>query len=437
MWYQQHRRRIRHIILITAASLVAFYGICVFLSYKAADIFNIVVAERELFPGSVTVERLSASPLGEVSFEGLRWIDEEGDVLADIPIGSFKVRLWDVVARRIGTTTVTDLTIEQGYIHLFFNDKMELQRIKGVTGGDHKSDKKKDLSQITGIKGNRKFNCHVNIIDGKLETESPKRHFIIKHVNLTSHINTGGLSKINLMAGRFTGTAAAKELRLNGTLDFSQPVPVYDMSLLIRDCNPKSLGVGIDINDYASVYADITGDLPHPVIDGTLAMKKLDITALNFTNLKGTFHYENGKLDAQQVTASVFGGTVEASGQFDLDGKSYHADLHGEKLQGSIAAHDILLRCDVALDLHMGEDKKAGTKEVYGSFFSGPGQYHFLPFQKISGSFAQTGKTLDFRDVIISLAMGDVTTDAFSIVDGKVHLGSIYLDAQGRRSRLK
>lgn len=85
----------------------------------------------------------------------------------------------------------------------------------------------------------------------------------------------------------------------------------------------------------------------------------------------------------------------------------------------------------------MGEDKKAGTKEVYGSFFSGPGQYHFLPFQKISGSFAQTGKTLDFRDVIISLAMGDVTTDAFSIVDGKVHLGSIYLDAQGRRSRLK
>lgn len=144
---------------------------------------------------------------------------------------------------------------------------------------------------------------------------------------------------------------------------------------------------------------------------------------------------KGGKLDAKDVTASIFGGSVEASGHFDLDGKSYQADLKGQRLKGGVAAHDLFLRCSVTLDLHMGEDKKLGTKEIYGTFYSGPGRYHILSFKKISGSFEQDGKTLLFKDVVISMAMGDVTTDAFSIVNGKVHLGPIYLEKEGTRSK--
>lgn len=59
--------------MIAAAVL---YGLCFYMSYKAADIFNQVVAERQLFPGTVTVERLTATPGGTVSFEGLVWHDE-------------------------------------------------------------------------------------------------------------------------------------------------------------------------------------------------------------------------------------------------------------------------------------------------------------------------------------------------------------------------
>ena len=114
--YKKHRRAAVKIFVILVAAVICFYGMCIFLSYKAADIFNTVVAKRELFPGTVTVERLSATPLGKVSFENLVWKDTEGRLLADIPAGSFKVSLWDVVWRRIGTTTVTEFTIDQGYI---------------------------------------------------------------------------------------------------------------------------------------------------------------------------------------------------------------------------------------------------------------------------------------------------------------------------------
>ncbi|MCH4188643.1 MAG: DUF3971 domain-containing protein [Megasphaera sp.] len=439
-WCNRHRRWFKEAVLGIVIFMALFYGACVYLSYKAADIFNIVVAERQLFPGSVTVDRLSATPLGEVSFEGLLWKDKDDNLLVSIPAGSFRVRLWDVVMQRIGTTTVTDLTIEQGsYVHLIFDDDMALQNIKD---SNEKKDKKKEkgkkngLVQITGLKGNKKFICKVTIRDGQIEAESPGRHFIINHVNLKSDINTGSISKMDLEADHFEGTIEAEELRIGGSIDFTKDMPVYNMYLSIKDCNPKSLDVGVDIDDKATAYAKITGAGAHPVIDGNLSMEKLDITALNFTDLAGNFHYQDGKLNADHVTAKVFGGSVEASGDFDLDEKSYHADLSGKDLKGSSASHDVMLRCKVDLDLHMSQDRTKGTRNIYGSFYSGPGRYHILPFNKITGSFEQIGKTLYFKDVVISLAMGDVTTDAFSIVDGKVHLEPIYIDDGSEKTRV-
>lgn len=439
--YKKHRRAAVKIFVILVAAVICFYGMCIFLSYKAADIFNTVVEKRELFPGTVTVERLSATPLGKVSFENLVWKDTEGRLLADIPAGSFKVSLWDVVWRRIGTTTVTEFTIDQGYIHLIFDDNMELLYVNDLSGkmgnGEKRgSGEKAALSKITGLKGNKKFNCHIRFRDVKIEAESPDRHFFIDNVDLRADIHTGGITKLDLSAGHFTGTVEAEELNLGGTLDFTKEIPQYNMYLSIKNCNPKSLDVGINIDNKASVYANIKGELPSPVIDGTLSMDNLNMPGLKFTNVKGGFHYQDGKLRAPQVKAEIFGGTMDASGQFDLDGKSYHADIAGQKLKGSVAAHDLMLRCEVDMELHMGEDRKNNTRYIYGSFYSGSGQYHFLPFNKISGSFEQDGQTLNFKDVIISFAMGDVTAEKFSIVHGKVHMGPIYVDNGGSRSRL-
>lgn len=58
---------------ITLIAAAVLYGLCFYMSYKAADIFNQVVAERQLFPGTVTVERLTATPGGTVSFEVRAW----------------------------------------------------------------------------------------------------------------------------------------------------------------------------------------------------------------------------------------------------------------------------------------------------------------------------------------------------------------------------
>lgn len=257
-------------------------------------------------------------------------------------------------------------------------------------------------------------------------------------VDLSADIHTKGKTAINLQAGPFSGTVAAKSLRIRGSIDFAPETPQYDLFLLLTDCNPKSLGAGLDIDDPATVSADIKGPLDKPVIDGILTMDKLDITTLVFTDVKGQVHYEKGLLDIRDVTAGVFGGSMKGRGQVNLDDKSYTADIVGTQLQGSIAAHDLFLRCDVDLNLHMEENRTTGTKAVYGDFWSGPGRYHGLPFRGISGSFAQDGKDLHFQDVVVSMFFGDVSTDALSIVDGKVHMGTIHVNYKdGSHSHLK
>lgn len=376
---------------ITLIAAVVLYGLCFYMSYKAADIFNQVVAERQLFPGTVTVERLTATPGGTVSFEGLVWNDEDGDTLVQIPEGQFTVKLSDVLTGHIGTQTVEDVTLNNAYIHLIFNDKMELQHIKKAS--DHHSSGPKDLVKVTGPKSNRPFNCHVALHQSVIEAEAPGRYFKIGDVEFSSAIHTKGKTKIDLRAGHFSGMIDAKSLRIRGPL-----------------------------------YA--------PVIDGTLKMDRLDITALVFTDVVGQVHYEQGLLDINEVTAGVFGGSMKGHGQVNLDDKSYTADMTGSQLKGGIAAHDLFLRCNVDLNLHMEENKTTGTKAIYGDFQSGPGRYHQLPFRGISGSFAQDGKTLNFRDVVISMFFGDVSTDAFSIVNGKVKIGAIDINYKnGKRSR--
>lgn len=426
----------RNGIGILLLGAVLFYGICYLLTFKAAEIFNRTVEERQLFPGMVTVERLGADFLGHVTFENLRWVSADGVLLADIPSGRFSVKPWDILTCHIGTMTLKSVEIEHAYVHLFFDDHMHLRYVK-----PRRSDRKGPDAplQITGAKGNRTFDCTVVVNDSIVEAESPARHFKMEHVNLKLTADTAKRLAIDLSAGPFAGTVGAKGLRIGGTVNLLEKEPVYDLFLSVKDLRPSTLGVGVDIDDPATAEARIAGKLSRPVIDGTLSMKELNIPAIQFTDVAGKFHYEEGKLDAPRVTAHAFGGDVTASGHFDLDRKSYEAVIHGEQLRGSIAAHDIGLRCEVTLDLTMRKSGAASEQEIDGRFASGDGRYHVLPFQKISGTFDRRNGVLSFHDVVITLAMGDVTTDAFQIVDGKVQLGPIYLqDAlTGHVSRLR
>lgn len=435
-WLRMHRKGAVRAALGLCAAAALFFACCWYLSFRAAEVFDRVAAERDLFPGTVTVEQIYADPLGRVEVRNVRWTGEDGTLLADIPQAAFRVKPWDVVTGRVGTMSVTEVSMEKAYIHLFFDDRMRIRYVK--PGREERRAAGKEPVRLTGLAGNHLFRCRVSLRDSTVEAETPDRNFRMEHVNLRLRADTKRAMEVDLLAGPFGGTAAADRLALHGTVDFTERRPSCDMALSIAGCRPSSLGAGVDIDDPVSVNARVQGRIARPVIEGMLSVPVLDLPALHFTDVSGDFHYEDGTLAVTGVKGEVYGGTVEGSGRFDLDRKSYEADLRGHRLRGGMAARDLGLRCEVELDLHMRGAGGGASQEVYGSFVSGAGKYHLLPFDRIAGTFDKSGGTLTFRDVVISITMGDVRTDAFSIENGRLRLGPVYLqDAlSGRTERV-
>ena len=90
-------------------------------------------------------------------------------------------------------------------------------------------------------------------------------------------------------------------------------------------------------------------------------------------------------------------------------------------------------------EIYMEENKLKKIKSTSGDFRSGAGSYYLVPFNSLSGKFRQEGYTrkILFSDVVISLATGDVVTDAFSVERGKLALGPIYLVNEGGSLRIR
>ena len=76
-------------------------------------------------------------------------------------------------------------------------------------------------------------------------------------------------------------------------------------------------------------------------------------------------------------------------------------------------------------EIHCKGDQKSLV--AFGKFSTGDGFYMLVPFNSISGTFNNHYRTVDFYDVAIDTNYGIIRTDAFHIINGKLHLGNIEL----------
>lgn len=122
---------------------------------------------------------------------------------------------------------------------------------------------------------------------------------------------------------------------------------------------------------------------------------------------------------------------MEATGTYDIDTRAYTIDALGHDLMASIAAKTSKINCRVELVLKMCSDGNPKNVLTYGSFTSGAGTYSLIPFESIAGNFSDKNGILQFTDVKIKTPLGEVTSDAFEIVKGRVHIKDIFLTAPG------
>lgn len=425
---KKYLKRLGLILLITCAVILVTLEV---ISRGAAQIFNHAMANQDMLRGTITVERLISDITGHVYFTNLVWTDREGNPILEIPSGDFRVNVWDVLTRDFKSTTIRELTVDQPVVSVRLSDDMKVDFVRPSPDMDKLKKEPTDWREKVNLssldaRGRRevgqwrrehrqqkmqrdwrnfnaagkKLKLRLNVHDGGVEVFYRERHYVMSHVQMAVGIDTDRKMDIDMSIGGFGGTMIGDAISLNGTVDFQQdPEPECSLALVLYQIDPSSLGFGMNIHDKMTLSTYFTGPVSHPIGTGKVEMDELHIPGLDFANVEGNVYYENSLLQFTDVTADVYKGKLAAYGDYDLE-------IHSE---GS-----------------------AKSTVSSGSFLSGPGRYHLLPFDSLSGKVTDAGGDLHFYDAVIKLPGFTISTDAFHIQHGKLHLSPIRLtDKEG------
>lgn len=425
---KKYLKRLGLALLITCAVILVTLEV---ISRGAAQIFNHAMANQDMLRGTITVERLISDITGHVYFTNLVWTDREGNPILEIPSGDFRVNIWDVLTRNFKSTTIRELTVDQPVVSVRLSDDMKVDFVRPSPDMDKLKKEPEDWRNFNAA--GKKLKLRLNVHDGGVEVFYRERHYVMSHVQMAVGIDTDRKMDIDMSIGGFGGTMIGDAISLNGTVDFQQdPEPECSLALVLYQIDPSSLGFGMNIHDKMTLSTYFTGPVSHPIGTGKVEMDELHIPGLDFANVEDNVYYENSLLQFTDVTADVYKGKLAAYGDYDLDTRFYNLYGHGSELQTESALPKSGLHTRVDLDLEIHSEGSAKSTVSSGSFLSGPGRYHLLPFDSLSGKVTDAGGDLHFYDAVIKLPGFTISTDAFHIQHGKLHLSPIRLtDKEG------
>ena len=90
---QLYKKGLKGIAAFLAIETIIFFVLATIASRGMGVIFNEVMARQTMMRGSVTVESLTATPWGTLSFTDLVWKDPEGRELLTVPSGKIRVNM--------------------------------------------------------------------------------------------------------------------------------------------------------------------------------------------------------------------------------------------------------------------------------------------------------------------------------------------------------
>lgn len=426
----RHKKALKRTLIVLVLLSILLCALAFAAIHGAARLFNHTMSRQTMLRGTITVETLAPHITGYVQFTNLVWKDPDGHLILYVPDGSLSVRPWDIITRSIKSTTLTNITLNDATIAAYFDEKNQLDLIaqdeKEKKDGTEKKQHRSLQDRIRNINWNgQKLHASLDLHNCQLESYHMSRHYVMESVNAHIGMYTGKRADIQVSTGRFAGTAIGDGVAIKGKIDLTTPIPTMNMNVDIVNVDPSSLGFGDNIHDQMTLTFHATGPLDQPEARGHLHMERLNLPALRFTDVSGNVYYHDSLLQFTKVKAKVYGGTLDAYGDYNLETRAYNIYGHGEDLNSSTALHDMKFRTLVTMDITMRCDGNPRHLRAYGSFQSGSGYYFPLHFNSISGRFNNRYHELDFYDVVISTAMGDIATDALHIVNGEVQLSPV------------
>ncbi|WP_314726325.1 membrane biogenesis protein AsmA [uncultured Veillonella sp.] len=449
---QLYKKGLTGIAAFLAIGAIVFFVLATIASRGMGVIFNEVMARQTMMRGTVTVESLSATPWGTLSFTDLVWTDPDGRRLVTVPSGKIRVNMWDVVTRNFKASAINGIELDDAVIVV---DLDENNRIDFVPPSP---DIKKPLNEVAPRpkvprkttqerqeelgKRVRNFNWEgqhldltIKLRNNQLEIFDRNRHYVMKDVNARIVLDSNRAIHIDMETGKFGGTAIGDGLVLKGRVDLKDVLkhrmPQLDLQFDVKGVDPSSLGFGENIHDAMTLLTKVTGDFNRPFAKGRVTMPILRIPALTFDNVVGDVTYQDGILNFSNVNANVFNGKLEAKGVYNLDTRAYTITGVAKDLDSSVALKTPEFLVPVSANLNFKSEGMPRDMEVWGNFWSGEGHYMLIPIQSITGNFHNKGRHLSFSDVKVKTRITTISTNALRIDEGQLTMGPLNITSHG------
>ena len=449
---QLYKKGLKGIAAFLAIGAIVFFVLATIASRGMGVIFNEVMARQTMMRGTVTVESLSATPWGTLSFTDLVWTDPDGRRLITVPDGKIRVNMWDVVTHNFKASAINGIELNDAVIVVDLDENNRLDFVPSSP------DIKKPLNEVElrpklpkkttqerqeelGKKV-RNFNWQgqhldlkIRLRNSQLEVFNRNRHYVMKEVNARIDLDSNRAVHIDMETGKFGGTAIGDGLVLKGRVDLKDVLkhrmPHLDLQFDVKGVDPSSLGFGENIHDAMTLLTKVTGDFNRPFAKGRVTMPILRIPALTFDNVVGDVTYQDGILNFSNVNANVFNGKLEAKGVYNLDTRAYTITGVAKDLDSSVALKTPEFLVPVSANLNFKSEGMPRDMEVWGNFWSGDGHYMLIPIQSITGNFHNKGRHLSFSDVKVNTKITTISTNALRIDDGQLTMGPLNITSHG------
>ena len=467
---QMSKKKFAKYFFAAFAAIILILGVILeIISLGATELFNKAMKEQTMLRGTITVEEIYATITGDVTFSKLTWLDERGGTILDIPEGSFKVNIWDVVTNDFKSSTIRELYLKGASVSLNLDENMNVDFIRHSkdfqkVNNDMKTygeNWEKEVSRVNkteeelkefgerrrrlqrskiehdwknfNVEG-RKLKLNLKLDDCSFEVFYRERHYLLSNVDIESKIDTDNEFTLKIYTGQFGGTMIGRGMYWQGKIDFkSEEIPQCNMTIQLQEVDPSSLGLGMNLHDKMTLTAIFTGSISQPTGKGKVHMDELHLPGISFQNVDGNILYKDATLNFEDVTADVYEGKLKAHGDYNIDTRYYNIYGYGEKLKAYAALPKSHLHCDVKLNIEIHSKGNAKNTVTSGYFSSGKGHYSIAYFESLSGKFRSEYGGIYFYDVEAVLMSGfKITTDALSIVNGKLTFEPIQMfDSSG------
>lgn len=418
----------KKILLISLALILAVVGLLFYIKTNAAQIANKAIADQNILQGRLTMQKLDADMLGNVTFEELLWLDSNGQIVAKIPRGKVHLSLSDALSGNFSTTSITKIELNKAVLSLVFDENM---RPTVINFPKDESDGSKPRAQAY----QKNFNLQLVLQDTELALGYGKRLYKFAKVNTTVNIDTKKEFAIKFDTAQVSGNIKSGSIAVNGKINLLTPRPAYDFTLKVQDVIPASISPGIEVTDPLSLDAKVGGVSPAPLITGTFKMPRLTMEPLVLEQTQGEFRYHNAVLNITQSNATVYGGAVQLVGNINIDNDEFYFNIAGQGLDSTQATD---AKISGPLDFTaVAQGNSANTLIAGGHFVIGKGSFASIPFKGMEGDFARENRKMYFSNIVVRTFAGDLNANLIQGDNGKVQVGMLTKDPAVLRNELQ